>query len=215
MINSLTIFFRIMLFKLGFYSFYHILRPKLDVKKYLENIHSPHRNLILDELSKINDLPDYTIVEFGCGWGPNLNLISNNFGNRCIGFDISKSSIDVAREINSKIEFEVLNINSSRIECILQKINSKIIVIIDATLMYLSAKDVSAFITKIKNVNVKFIICVELVGNGSKNEDGYLHDYDKIFSKQKLGILKKLKLDNNSKDSKNWQRAGYCYVLEI
>lgn len=203
------------MFKLGLYSLYHISRPRSDVTKYLDNIHLPHRNLIIDKLSEVDDLSNYTIVEFGCGWGPNLKLISDRLKSKCVGFDISKSSIEIARSKNSNVKFEVLNMKSSHVQSKLEEIETKVIVITDASLMYLSKNEVQEFFLILKKAAVRFMICVELVGDGSKEKDGYFHDYEKIFSDMNFIVKDSIKLNQNFKDAINWQKAGFLYFLRL
>ena len=63
-----------------------------EIKKGFSNLNHPHRRLILKKIGAFH--PIYSILEVGCGYGPNLYLLAKEFPQAdLVGIDINPLSI--------------------------------------------------------------------------------------------------------------------------
>ena len=71
-----------------------------EIEKSLANLNHPHRKFLVE---KINAFQPKSILEIGCGYGPNLFWLAKKIPNAKIkGIDINSSAIRLGRELFKK-----------------------------------------------------------------------------------------------------------------
>lgn len=162
-------------------------RTREDVRKYLDNVHSPHRTWLIDHI--LVPGPSGTLLELGCGWGPNLALLSSRLPNaRLTGIDISPASI--AEGTNKFKEIGVTHIRlieGDASDLSQFDDDSMDIVFCDAFLLYVGPdKIISCFREMLRVAKTKiamFEMHDEGAGSGGRyTRDGWVRDYKSLLA---------------------------------
>lgn len=138
---------------------------------------------IIDSLTCIQW--DY-LLEVGCGFGRNLELINSCFKNKVIyGIDISSTIVKKAKKLLSK-----KNIGIYEGSILEKKIFNEVdIVLCHGLLMHIKPEEIKIALRHISQLTSKYIICVEEiipVMEGSTisyalNKFTFIHPYEKLF----------------------------------
>ncbi len=195
---------------------YWLDRNPETIYKYWETLNHPHRKLILDILQK--KFPRLkSLLEVGCGCGPNLKNISIKFPQvNLAGIDINKYAIFKAREHltypeNFQKDATLVIAPSYQIP-----FNDKTfdIILTDAVLMYLSINKVKQTIEEFKRVAKKGLILIELNGKSKIGElqNGYwCRDYKSLLESYGFKVVKQ-KIPKEIWSEPIWEAKGFVYI---
>lgn len=195
-------------------------------KTYELGIDHPHRQLILDELKKLE--PFTKVLEVGCDIGQNLQRIHAVYPEvELSGYDINDTSIAKARKLLPKATFKI----GKGLRWIPFAGKSDI-TIADAVLMYVGPKDIADVLRELVMVTKKAIIIVDWSSDdwkpGHPIRDGYsyVRDYEKMFmdpdrtleirSGRKVEKVEKIKITKDIwPTSEKWQKYGHCFIVHL
>lgn len=179
------------------------LNPKLiwklrgtvfHTEEYQQRIFAQHEWLV----DKVKQLQPEKILEVGCGFGRNLELLTKElpYPPEIFGADISKQMLAKAREI--------ANINPKNIHLA----SAGKLPFADATfdlvfthglLMHIEPTELSQSIGEILRVSKKNVIVIEQIeGNGANNYT-FHHDYQDVLPRQGLEIEEQTFFQNNER----------------
>lgn len=159
-------------------------RESTDVKIGFSNITLPHREWLARRI--LDDQQKYVeILEVGCGWGPNLAVLSKlNPNSKLVGIDISPASIKEGSNRLKELGFE----NITLIEMVADDLkrlptSSVDVVFTDAVLLYIGPDKIYRIIEEIFRIARNKVIFLEMHANQSVNpkdiytKDGWVRDY--------------------------------------
>ena len=187
---------------------------KIDWKKsYLDTWNHPHRYMISQLLGKI---PWISLLEVGCGPGPNLaNIIINHKGKQVGGIDLNEDAIKLAKET-----FKGAFLKVGSVEDIMMSDNSSDVILTDMTLIYVGR--INQAIKEIKRVARRYIILCELHSPSFydriklKLESGYYaYDYKKLLTKYGFYDITLIKIPKEVWDSKHQISFGYIIMAKV
>jgi len=188
-----------------------LFRKKSEAKKYLHNADLEHRKVLANI---IKSFKVHNLLDVGCGNGSNIYVIQkfiNNSDFKFSGIDISSSSISLAKSrkyvFPNKVDFsqvDILNffkINKNIFDCIL----------FDATLMYLTPKElirVMKMTSKISNNLIIHELTTKTQTIITKN--GFIHDYEGIFQSLKFNYEQKKSVRSDAL----WKKYGNLFIVK-
>ena len=124
-------------------------------KDYSATWNHPHRNIISQFLHLI---PWMSLLEVGCGSGPNLiNILKTHKGKQVGGIDPSESAIVAAQK---NFQNGVFNVGSG--DDIFMSDSSVDVILTDMVLIYVSPKDIERYLNEMKRVAREYVILCEL-----------------------------------------------------
>ena len=137
---------------------------------YKRSVSHPHRQLILERLKLFS--PFAGVLELGCNAGPNLIRIAEQYPEtQLAGVDINKDAIAAAQEALPKAILKVGNICTQPLPFADKSFD---IVIIDAVLLYVGAKDIYKVLQEVNRVARRGVILVEWYDESVK---GKIHEH--------------------------------------
>lgn len=196
-----------------------------EVEQGFSNINHPHRGWLIEQLSDLSSFS--SVLEFGCGYGPNLQLIAKNFPDvEVVGIDINPFSVSEGNNQLKMCGYEKASIIEGKDNQLKQFAdNSFDIIITDATLLYIGPDKIKQIISEMKRVASKALIFVELHQTGATNDplglgvytqDGWVRDYQKLlnhfFADRNIKIIK---IPADLWTAGAWPRLGYLIKAEI
>ena len=180
------------------------------IEDYILSTDHPHRQLIVDALKEL-PIP-VGILEMGCNAGPNLmNLRAEFPETQLAGFDVSEQAIEKAKEFLPNVILKVGDLRNIPFED-----KSFDVGIADASLMYISPKEINQALDEIDRVIRKTLVIVERVSEKEEN-NGYIwsRNYPKLLEKRGYQV-KTIKLDENTwPHSRGWQEKGFVIVARL
>ncbi len=180
------------------------------------SLNHPHRKLIIDSIS--NNQPFEKVLELGCGFGPNLFLLSKKFPEtHFYGIDISNRAINAAKK-----EFRKNKINNVDFICTgidnLKEFEDKSVDISfsDAAMMYLGPDKITEAVKEIVRVTKKnIILCEQHIEGEGFYDDKWVHNYKKIFEDfVSLENIKIIKIPAELWDG-DWSKYGYLIEINL
>ena len=185
-------------------------RKKSEAKKYLDNTDLVHRIVIADV---VKSLKVNTLLDMGCGNGSNIYVIQkfiNDSEIQFYGIDLSYASISAAnsREYTfpKSVQFfqmdilKYFNKNNDKVDCVL----------FDATLMYLTPKELYNVLLKTSMLSKNLI--VHELNSDTENitsKNGFIHNYKKIF--KSLNFIYNEK--KSVREDQLWKQFGKLFVV--
>lgn len=157
---------------------------KIDWKSsYLDTWNHPHRNVIAAVLANFNWM---SLIEIGCGPGPNLVNILKKFKNVQLGgVDVNKEAIELAKKSFTDGLFKVCPGND-----IMLSDKSTDVSLTDMALIYVGPLEIDSYIEEMKRITRNHVVLCEF---HSKNPlkrlwlkvfSGYnAHNYKKLLEK--------------------------------
>ena len=144
------------------------------VRQDFANIDYPHRRWLVEQFARLS--PFESVLEIGCGYGPNLQLLEGRFpGLSCHGIDISPNAV---REGNARFA----SLGNKNIHISVGK----------AVLLYVGPDKIEKVIRELIRVSRRALLLVEFhdsnpqrdpVGLGLHTYDGWVRDYEVLLSK--------------------------------
>lgn len=120
-----------------------------------------------------------SLLDFGCGYGKYLKVLSNNFTNKkFVGVDISSTMLQNARNHLVNLNIELHKTDGLTLPF---KDNSFDITLTSHVLIHNPPNKINEIIKEIKRVTRKASIHMESTVENVKAEDYYCHDYEKLF----------------------------------
>lgn len=179
------------------------------VESYVISTNHPHRQLIVDEVGKLEDIN--RILEIGCNTGANLIRIHEVYPKiNLVGVDVSDRCINKAREylptaFFKVCDYHVLPFPDNYVSCCLA----------DAVLMYSNPDQIEQAMKEIDRVTKKYVMIVDRWNRsekGKRNGNVWMRNYSLIL--RKLGYsVKKFKIEPQSwPNSVGWQKYGVVVV---
>lgn len=190
---------------------------KIDWKvSYLDTWNHPHRDLISLVLTEFQWT---SLIEVGCGPGPNLiNIVKHFKGKQVGGIDVSSSAIELAKQT-----FNGAFLKVGSVEDIMLSDNSTDVILSDMCLIYLSPSKIDTAIKEIKRVGRSHIIFCEFHSESLINRlrlrftsGYYAHNYKKLLAKHGFDDIIIRKLPENSWPGGEPQKTfGYIITARI
>jgi len=172
----------------------------------------PHRELILEELEKLQ--PFKSLVEIGCNCGPNLFRIQEKFPKvKLSGVDVNIEALEVGKLRLPKVDFYVGDVQNLFLPDKRFDIS-----LVDAVLMYVPPEKILKAIRNLVRISKKAIILVEWKDKDVYGKVVYHHwarDYKKLFQKVGIYKVKEIKIPKEKWPSKNWAERGYIFVAHL
>lgn len=198
---------------------------KIDwMKEYISGIdeasgqpiwNHPHRQLIIDELKKENF---GSVLELGCGPGPNLVRILKDFPNVQVGgIDVSEDAIKLARSIFPiNAVFDVASIDDFYFSQ-----DSADIVLTDAALIYMSPLRVGKVLHDIHSVCRKKAVFVEFNSTSPLEQLGiwwssgyYAHNFRALLEQHDFYDIQIKKIPPETWGFP-WSKWGYIITARV
>lgn len=191
-----------------------------DLEKELNNLNYPHRQLLVE---KISSFEPESILEIGCGYGPNLFLLAKKLPNAKIkGIDIRKNAVEEGKKfLNQNRIFNVELLVKKADELISFEDKSFDVVFTDATLMCIGPDKTKKVIKEIIRVAKKAIILIEWqIENKEEEYDAHIG----VWKRDYLNLLKEFvpekeiilsKITPEMRSDKNWQKFGYIIKVKL
>ena len=132
-----------------------------EIKKGFSNLHHPHRQLFLEKIGAFQ--PIYSILEVGCGYGPNLYLLAQKFPKiELMGLDINPLSIQEGNKLLMKEKISNVKLSIGKVDE-LNKFQDKSfdIVFTDALLIYVAPDKIKKVIQEMLRITRRALILVE------------------------------------------------------
>lgn len=182
---------------------------------HLSTWNHPHRQLIVYALQS---LPWFSLWEVGCGAGANLVKIVKEMPNHQLGgSDINKDMIDTAKQALVGARFHVEDVTD-----MLLSDNSVDIVLSDATLMYISPKEINKALNEMVRIARVAIVLFEFHSNNwferlvFRLRTGYnMYNYQALLEKHGCYDIQKFKIDKRVWDDKEWSRFGHLLIAKV
>lgn len=182
-------------------------------------IQHPHRQLLVQKISKYT--PFETVLEIGCGTGPNLYLLAKQYPKtRFVGIDINKKIAQATQKFFNEAKLNnVLILEGTTTE--LEKYFSYKqfdVTFTDAVLMYIDSSIIKNVIQQMCNITQKAIVMCE---HASPDESGlgkfsgkwWLRNYNVLFDR-KCRSYNEEKIAENVW-SGNWAKHGYFIEITL
>jgi ubiquinone/menaquinone biosynthesis C-methylase UbiE len=159
-------------------------KRQIDWKtSYLDTWNHPHRNIIVAALRTINWM---SLIEIGCGPGPNLVKILKNFqGKQLGGIDVNEEAIKLARKTFTDGLFKVSPGND-----VMLSDKATDVALTDMALIYVGRLQIGSYIEELKRISRNHVVLCEFHSNSLwkrlwlKMVSGYnAHDYKKLLEK--------------------------------
>lgn len=190
---------------------------QIDWKKsYLDTWNHPHRDCISAVLSGFSWL---SLLEIGCGSGPNLvNILKKFKGKQVGGTDINKDAIELAKKTFNDGIFKVGLGND-----VMFSDKSTDVVLTDMTLIYVGPRKINSYIEEIKRIGRNHVVLCEFHHTNQfkrlwlKIFSGYnSYDYDKLLEKHGFYDIQNYKLrPDDWPDGTHQKEFGYIFVARI
>ena len=129
-------------------------KRKLGWEDYLNTADHPHRHFISHILKQLNWL---SLIEIGCGSGPNLaNIVKNIPGKQLGGVDINPEAIELCKKTFKGGHFKV-----SSADNMMMTDKGTDIVLSDMFLIYIGPFKIKKYLTELKRVSRNNVVLVE------------------------------------------------------
>lgn len=147
-------------------------RPEEKVKEAFTNLSHPHRNFLVEQIIALN--PISSVLEFGCGYGANLYLLSRKLPQaQLTGIDINPLSVSEGNNWLAQqgaLNVELITGKSDTLGKFSDK--SYDIVLTDAVLIYIGPDKIKKVISEFLRIASKAVIFLEL-NSESTSDDPY------------------------------------------
>lgn len=162
--------------------------------------------MMIDALKNLE--PFAGVLEFGCSAGPNLMRVRSAYPEtQLAGFDLNEESIEVAKELLPNAILKTGNMLKTPFED-----KSFDIGILDASLMYLSPKEINQGLGEAERVIRKALLILERVTK--KEASGYIYsrNYPELLVDRGYKVTTIQLNEQLWPHSKGWQKDGQFIV---
>jgi len=192
------------------WKFFWIFREKTEAKKYLHNTNLEHRNILAET---VKSLKVQNLLDVGCGNGSNIYVIQKFINDSKIqfyGLDLSSASISAAKSRKYIFPESVNFVQKDLLNYFLKNKNNFDCVLFDATLMYLTPKELFNILQKTTLLS-KNLIIHELNSDGESktSKNGFIHNYKQIFKSLNLIYSE----EKSMREDQLWKKFGKLFVV--
>lgn len=178
------------------------------VKDYNKSIAHPHRQILINLLGTF---AWSSLLELGCSTGPNLKLIHNNYPlARLTGIDVNKDSVVEAKKFLGKAVY----VTEKDLHSMTELGQTYDVVLADASLMYVSAKEINGVMDDLVSMANRVVIIVDRFNRSKAGVSHYIwsRNYKALMKERGLDVTE-IKLDKTTwPSSVNWQKFGYVWL---
>ena len=194
-----------------------------QVKKGFSNLNHPHRRFLIERIKSFYPFSD--ILEIGCGYGPNLYLLSKKFPKtELTGIDINPLSVEEGNKWFAQQGILNVKLLVGKADKLSQFPDKNFdIVITDALLMYVGPDKIKKTIEEMLRISAKALVLTERhcqpqnkdqKGKGTYRLGYWKRDYldllKQFVPKEKIRVIK---IPEQLWEDKNWKKFGY--VIEV
>ena len=192
------------------------------IYKGFSSLDHPHRPMLIEE---INTFQPQSVLEIGCGYGPNLFWLSKKLPNAKIeGIDINPKEIEKGIEYleeSSIYSTEFIRLSVGSANCLQQfKDKSFDVVFTDAVLMYINPDEIKRVIQEMIRITKKAIIIVDWYSKGPDTYNSHIgnwtRDYQALLkqfiSEEQIEIVK---IKEEWWPNEDWQKFGYIIKVKL
>ena len=177
----------------------------LESYKSEDSLNHPHRQLILEAISRYEPLE--SVFEVGCGAGVNLKLLHHIYPEiRLYGYDISKQAMKDAVSFFSDLPGRFLDYSDE------DSFSQADILLTDAVAVYVSDKNIKSFVERFSGLAKKVLILCEWHSEEGPfiHEGHWIHNYRDLLPGCKIEKIP----PEAWPESKNWQEYGRIITYE-
>lgn len=173
----------------------------------------PHRKLIVDAVCKKSQVQ--SLLELGTGSGINLVTLKHNFPNLiCRGIDINSKAIQLGREyLTENTIADILLETGNIFDITKMSSNSVDIILTDAVLMYIDAKNLENLLSEMLRVSKMGLILCEQISSEGIYHDHWRHDYHKTL--KRLAGIKNITQTKITEAYWTGDWIKYGYLIEV
>lgn len=133
-----------------------------DVCKGFSNLNHPHRWWLVEQFDTW--YPFTSVLEIGCGYGPNLQLLARRFpGIQMVGIDINPLSVREVNTLPAKLNIGRVQLKVGKADDISHFPDASVdIVFTDALLLYIGSDKIRRVIGEMKQISRRALLFVEL-----------------------------------------------------
>lgn len=160
-------------------------RDRDDVRQGFSNVALPHRGWLADRLLHG---PVEEILEVGCGWGPNLEVLARRAPSiRLTGVDISRASIREGHERFAELGLRCVTLIEGQADSLGAFANaSEDVVFTDALLLYIGPDKIERTVREMMRAARRRVLLLEMhqtgAGAGGRyTRDGWVRDYEALL----------------------------------
>lgn len=127
-------------------------------QEFEDFLYHPHRSLLLEKISSY--APFSSLLEIGCGYGPNLYLVAKNFPNtKLIGIDINSLAVQRGNNFFKEKGFSNVRLSVGKVQK-LDRFDEKQfdIIVTDAMLIYIKPDDIMSSIREMLRIGKVLIL---------------------------------------------------------
>ena len=181
-----------------------------------EAINHPHRKVLTYILKQFKW---FSLMEIGCGPGPNLVAIVKAIPGRQVGgVDVSADAIEAAGKM---VKGAMLKVNSA--DDMMMSDKSTDVIMSDMTLIYVGSRKIDDYIKEIKRVARNHVLLCEFHSNSFWNRlalkinTGYnAHNWDKLLKKHGFYDIMRYKLKESDWPGGEPQKTfGYVFLAKV
>jgi ubiquinone/menaquinone biosynthesis C-methylase UbiE len=160
------------------------------VRKGFSNVNHPHRELLIKQFEVL--YPFTSVLEVGCGYGPNVQLLAAKFPDIEVwGIDINPTSVREGNRRLAEMRIEHARLIVAKADDLSQFADRSFdIVFTDAMLQYIGPEKIRRVIGEMKRISRRALLVVELhqddeggdpMGLGFFTPDGWVRDCRKLL----------------------------------
>lgn len=199
-------------------------RSLSEVKKGFNDLNNPHRRLIVEKLVS-SRLDISSILEVGCGYGPNLYLLTKQFPQaEIIGIDINPHSIQEGNKWFTQQGNSNIKLTVGKADDLSQFLDKSFdVVFTDAVLMYIGPDKIKKVMREMFRITRETLIFIELhyksqvkdpYGLGIYHLGFWKRNYIDLLSqfveKNKISLYK---IPKDLWPARNWSESGF--LIEV
>lgn len=191
-----------------------------EIKKGFTNLNHPHRQFLVQKICTFE--PIFSILEVGCGYGPNLYLLAKQFPKaELVGIDINPLSILEGRKLLMEDGISNVELICGKADELHQFQDKRFdIVFTDALLVYIGPDKIKKIASEILRIARRAVILVEWHSFESERKDanGLGVYYKGLWKRDYIALLKHFipkdqirltKIPNEMWPAQDWQDIGY------
>lgn len=200
-------------------------RDPLDVRRGFANLVLPHREWLANRIvSGLKEMQHLKILEIGCGWGPNLIVLSRTDSTmELLGIDISPASVFEGRKRIMELGLENITLTEMPADNLNKfKTSSVDVVFTDAALLYIGPDKILQVVTDMLRVARRRVLILEmhLDTHGKTSDkytkDGWVRDYMALLTPL-VGenAIRLERLPEGLRSSGRWPNYGHLLEVNI
>ena len=159
--------------------------------RVLADVEHPHRQWLMEQFDKL--YPFSSVLEIGCGYGPNIQLLATRFpSSEIVGLDINPTAIREGNARLTQLGLKHASFLLGKADDLLQFADRSIdVVFTDAVLLYIGPDKVKRVVSEMKRVSRKALLFVEFhdatlqpdtADLGIHTPDGWVRNYRELLS---------------------------------